>query len=267
MARLAFRPDLSLAVACLGLYIAAAAQVRSGHDTALAVASHAVTYPIAQLANDAATVAQDLAVGRQDWQATLARVRALESEVARLSRDNQLLTSELLTLRQASAVLAAFPSLQQRAILAGVVSRDVLGGHTLVLDRGRRHGVTKDAAVLAADGVLGRVDLVWEGEARVQLLSHPAAAAAAQVVGVEGEALLVGGERPRLEGFPPYTQVPAQAPVVTTGSEGIYPPGLPLGVTGEARNEALFTVVPVSLVARPEKAVAVLVLPRQAKIP
>lgn len=267
MARLALRPDLSLAVACLGLYIVAAAQVRSGHETALAVAAHALTHPLVQLANHVTLLGKDLAVGRQNWRETLARVQSLEQEVARLALENQALTSELLALRQASSVLAAFPSLRDRTILASVVSRDVLGSHTLVLDRGRRHGVQKDSAVLSADGVLGRVDLVWEGEARVQLLSHPAAAAAAQVVGVEGEALLLGGERPRLEGFPPYTEVPSQALVVTTGSEGIYPPGLPLGVTGQARNEALFTVVPVVLLARPEKAVAVLVIPRQAKAP
>lgn len=254
-------------MACLGLYVAAAAQVRSGPETALVVASHALTRPLVKLANHTLTLAGDLAVGRQDWEATLARLQALENEVARLSRENQLLTSELLTLRQAHTVLAAFPSLRERAILATVVSRDVLGSHTLILDRGRRHGVTKDAAVLAAEGVLGRVDWVWEDEARVQLLSHPAAAAAAQVVGVDGEALLMGGERPRLEGFPPYTAVPPQAPVLTTGSEGIYPPGLPIGVTGEARNEALFTVVPVTLVARPEKARAVLIVTRHGHPP
>lgn len=267
MARLALRPDLSLAVACLGLYVAAAAQVRSGAETALAIAHRAFTQPIVAMANRALLVAGDLKLGRQNWRETLAHLQALERQVERLSRENQLLTSELLALRQANAVLAAYPSLQAQAILASVVSRDVLGSHTLVLDRGRRHGVERDAAVLAADGVLGRVDLVWEDASRVQLLSHPAAAAAAQVVGVEGEALLVGGERPHLEGFPPYTTVPPQAPVLTTGSEGIYPPGLPLGISGEARNEALFTVVPVTLVARPEKAVSVLVIPRSRRAP
>ncbi|GBC78827.1 hypothetical protein HRbin09_00035 [bacterium HR09] len=267
MARLALRPDLSLAVACLGLYLASAAQVRTGAESALAVAHRTFSQPIVQLVNRALLLAEDLQLGRENWRQTLVRLQALERQAEHLARENQLLTSELLALRQANAVLAAYPSLHERAVLASVVSRDVLGGHSLILDRGRRHGVEEDAAVLAADGVLGRVDLVWDDAARVQLLSHPAAAAAVQVVGVEGEALLVGGERPRLEGFPPYTNVPPQAPVLTTGSEGIYPPGLPLGISGEARNEALFTVVPVTLVARPEKAVSVLVIPRSRRAP
>lgn len=267
MARLALRPDLSLAVACLGLYVAAAAQVRTGAQTALAVAHRAFAQPIVHLANRIMALACDFKMGRQNWQEVLSRLQALERQMQHLARENQLLTSELLALRQANAVLAAYPSLHEQGVLASVVSRDVLGSHTLILDRGQRHGVERDAAVIAADGVLGRVDLVWEDAARVQLLSHPAAAAAAQVVGVEGEALLVGGERPRLEGFPPYTDVPPQAPVLTTGSEGIYPPGLPLGITGEAKNEALFTVVPVTLVARPEKAVSLLVIPRSRRAP
>lgn len=267
MARLALRPDLSLAVACLGLYVAAAAQVRTGAETALAVAHRTFAQPIVHLVNRALLVAADFQMGRQNWRQTLARLQALERQVEHLARENQLLTSELLALRQANAVLAAYPSLHEHAVLASVVSRDVLGSHALILDRGRRHGVERDAAVLAADGVLGRVDLVWDDAARVQLLSHPAAAAAAQVVGVEGEALLVGGERPHLEGFPPYTSVPPQAAVLSTGSEGIYPPGLPLGITGEARNEALFTVVPVTLIARPEKVVSVLVIPRSRRAP
>ncbi|MGC8916010.1 MAG: rod shape-determining protein MreC [Thermoanaerobaculum sp.] len=267
MARIALRPDLSLALACLGLYVAAAAQIRTSQGTSLAVAYRALAQPAARAANHLFLLLEDVKLGRQNWEETLSQLQTLRAEVDRLARENHLLVSELLTLRQAESVLSAFPSLKDRAVLASVVSRDLLGSHTLTLDRGLAHGVTKDAAVLAAEGVLGRVDAVWETACRVQLLSHPAAAAAATVVGVEGEALLLGGERPRLEGLPPYTAVPKDAPVVTTGSEGIYPPGLPLGFSGEARIESLFTVVPVRLAARPEKAVAVLVIPRRQVSP
>lgn len=260
MARLALRPGLSLTLACLGLYVATAAQVRSPRGSALSFALYVISQPLVQLANQAAQWAQDLAWGRQNWQETLGEMQKLRQELERLQRENQLLVSELLALRQGHQLLAAFPSLQGRGILAGVTARDILGTHSLLLDRGRIHGLRRDCPVLAPEGVLGRVDQVWETSARVQLLSHPAAAAAAAVVGVEGEALLLGGEKPHLEGFPPYTQIPPGSPVVTTGSEGIYPPGLPLGLTGEAQLGSLFTLVPVTLAARPEKARVVLVL-------
>ena len=260
MARLALRSDLALALACLGVYVATAAQLRQGQGTALGFAIQSLTQPLVAGATQLARTAEDWASGRQDWEATLGELQRLREQVAKLAEENQLLASELLALRQGQQLLAAFPSQKERAVLAAVVARDLLGTHTLTLDRGRIHGVSRDCPVLAPEGVLGRVDQVGETTARVQLLTHPAAAAAAQVVGVEGEALLLGGDKPRLEGLPPYTQVPPGSPVVTTGSEGVYPPGLPLGVTGEAKLGALFTEVPVTLAARAEAARVVMVL-------
>jgi len=263
VARLAFRPDLALALACLGLYVATAAQVRQGQGTALGFAFQSLSQPLVVGTTQLVQAAKDWASGRQDWEAILAELQDLRQQVARLSEENQLLASELLVLRQGHQLLAAFPSLQEQAVLAAVTARDLLGSHTLTVDRGRIHGVTRDCPVLGPEGVLGRVDQVTEKTARVQLLTHPAAAAAAQIVGVEGEALLLGGERPRLEGLPPYTQVPPGSHVVTTGSEGVYPPGLPLGVTGEPKLGAMFTEVPVKLSARAEAARVVMVLRRQ----
>lgn len=264
MTRFPVRPDLILAFVCLGLYIATAAQLRTGAQTALGVSLVAISQPFVRLANTTVALAKDAASGRQDWQATLAELQKLRGELERCQRENQILTSELAALRQGDRLLATFPSFRDRSLLARVTARDILGTHTLMLDRGKAHGLARDCSVLAPDGVLGRIDRVWETTSRVQLLSHPAAAAAAQVVGVEGEALLLGGERPRLEGFAPYTKVPPGSPVVTTGSEGIYPAGLILGVTGESRLGALFTVVPVSLSAHPENALVVLVLCRES---
>lgn len=264
MARPLLSPQLSLALACLGLYVATAAQVRSSQGTALSLAVHSLSQPLVAATSYALQTLGDWRAGRQDWQRTLGELQRLRQQVDDLQRENHLLVSELLTLRQGHALLQTLPSLRDRAVLARVVARDRLGSHSLLLDRGRKHGLSTDCPVLAADGVLGRVEHVWDETARVQLLSHPAAAAAAQVVGVEGEVLLLGGENPRLEGFPPYTQVPVGSPVVTTGSEGIYPPGLPLAVTGEPQLGRVFTLVPVTLAARPEKAQVVLVLRRES---
>ena len=120
--------------------------------------------------------------------------------------------------------------------------------------------ITIGIAVLAEQGVLGRIDLVTPHTARVQLLSHPSAAAAARIVGIGGELLLLGGKRITLTGLPPYTSVPTEAPVVTTGSEGIYPPGLLLGTTGTSGNEGMFTVVEVNPAVHPADTAVVLVI-------
>lgn len=257
-----FRPRSNhlLVVACAGLYLGAAAQARTERGSRLAVAVAGLTSPVLATANWIGVQWENATSGAHDLSATLADYRRLRREVSDLRRTNQILASEVTLLRQGSQLLAAFPSVGEGAVLARVVGRDVLGAHAMRLDRGSRDTVRLDAPVIADHGVVGRVDRVYPDACRVQLLSHPAAAAAARVVGVEGETLLTGGDRTVLTGLPPYTEVPEDAPVVTTGSEGIYPSGLLLGTTGTARTEGFFTVVPVRLAVHPAEVSVVLVL-------
>jgi len=258
--RLRLRSSHLLLLLCGGLYVAAAAQARGPRGSALSTGVAALTGPILYAFNAAGAAWQDLRDGQRDLAATLADAARLRRENGELKRANQLLTAEVAALRQGSRLLATFPSFTENAILSRVVAREVLTTHTLRLDRGGDDGVAADSAVLAEGGVLGRVDQVLDGSCRVQLLSHPAAAAAARVVGIEREALLLGGDRPSLTGLPPYTEVAPGTPVFTTGSEGIYPPGLLLGTTLEARSAGLFTAVDVQLAVHPADVVVALVL-------
>ncbi len=262
MIRIRLRPDLAIVLACVALYVGSALQVRiPGGQTALSYAATSIAAPAVALANVVGAAWEDFLTGQRDLRSTLAELGRLREERAELRRANQLLGAEVAELRQASRLLAAFPSLADHAVLARVLARDLLRTHSLRLDRGSADGVRVDAAVLAENGLLGRVDRVLEHSARVQLLSHPAAAAAAAIQGVQSEGLLVGGDQPRVTGLPPYTKVEPETPVVSTGSEGIYPPGMLFGSALEARNEGLFTVVPVMLAASPTEVTVVLVLP------
>ncbi len=239
----------------------AAAQAHSPQGAALAVGISAVSDPVLAAVNAAGAAWDDLRAGQRDLAATVAQAERLRLENGELKRTSQLLAAELAALRQGSRLLAGFPAFADGAVLARVVGREVLSTHTVRLDKGASEGVHADTAVLAEGGVLGRVDRVSEHSCRVQLLSHPAAAAAAKVVGIEREALLLGGDRPTLTGIPPYTEIAIGTAVLTTGSEGIYPPGLLLGTTGEARTSGLFTAVEVMLAVHPADVVMALVLP------
>ena len=241
--------------------MAAAAQARSPQGPALAVGISAVVTPVLDAVNALGAAWGDLRAGQRDLTTTIAEAERLRAEAADLKRTNQLLVAELVAMRQGSRLLEGFPSFSEGAVLARVVAREVLSTHTLRLDKGAREGVHADSAVLAEAGVLGRVDRVFDHSCRVQLLSHPAAAAAAKVIGVEREALLLGGDRPSLIGIPPYTEIAAGTAVLTTGSEGIYPPGLLLGSTADTRTSGLFTAVDVVLAVHPADVVTALVLP------
>jgi rod shape-determining protein MreC len=264
--QLRLRPDLAIVLVCIGLYVGSAAQVRFPlGGTALSLAVTTLSSPAVALGNAVGTTWQAFWSGQRNLRSTLDELRRLRLESSELHRANQLLSAEVTALRQSSRLLAAYPSLADHAQLARVIARDLPRTHTLRLDRGSRDGIRIDGAVLAEGGLLGRVDRVLEHSCRVQLLTHPAAAAAAAVVGVQQEALLMGGDQPRLTGLSPYTQVPLDARVLSTGSEGIYPPGLLFGITLEARNDGLFTVVSVRLAANAAEVTAVLVLAPTAR--
>jgi rod shape-determining protein MreC len=258
--RLRPRADLLLVVACLGLYVGAAAQVRTQRGTALSVAVLTVSEPPIRLANAIGTLVATVWAGERALSATLVEMGQMRTELGSLRRSNQLLTAEVATLRQGSRLLASFPALAERSVLARVVARDALVTHTLRLDKGREDGVKIDSPVLSEDGLVGRIDRLAARNCRVQLLSHPQAAAAARIPGVPQEALLVGGDAPKLTGLPPYTEIPPDSPVVSSGSEGIYPPGLLLGTALEPRTEGLFTVVPIRLAAAPAEVMVVMIL-------
>jgi rod shape-determining protein MreC len=259
--RLRLRPDLTVVLACVGLYVGSAAQVRSPlGGTALAHAVATLSAPVLAVGNAVGSTWQDFRNGQRDLRVTLAEVGRLRAETGELRRTNQLLGAEVTALRQGSRLLAAYPSLADHAVLARVVARDLAQTHTLRLDRGSAEGIRVDGPVLAEGGLVGRVDRVLDHSCRVQLLTHPAAAAAVAITGIQQEALLTGGDQPRITGLPPYTKVPLDTQVISTGSEGIYPPGLLFGTTLEARNDGIFTVVPVRLAANVAQVTVVLVL-------
>ncbi len=261
MTRIRLRPDLALVLVCVALYVGSAAQVRSpGGRTALAMAVAAVAAPPIAVANAIGGALEDVRTGRRNLRSTLAEFARLREENGELRRANQLLGAEVAALREGSQLLAAYPSLATHAVLARVVARDLPRTNTLRLDRGSADGIAVASPVLGATGLVGRVDQVLAHSSRVQLLTHPAAAAAAAIAGVRPEGLLLGGDPPRVSGLPPYTKVPLDAPVVSTGSEGIYPAGLLFGTTMEAKTDGIFTVVPVRLAARATDVTVVLVL-------
>ncbi len=261
MAALRFRSHVVLVAACLLLYVGAAAQVRTPRGSGLYVAVAALTRPVLSVANWIGGSWVAMAEHGSTLRTVRSELRGLRNETARLRRENQLLAAELSSLRQGSALLSSFPSLLDGAVVARVVARDLVTSHTIRLDRGSADGIRRDAPVVAGAGVLGRVDRVGTHSARVQLLTHPAAAAAARIVGVQGEYLLMGADPPRLTGLPPFISIPRGTPILSTGSEGIYPPDLLLGTSGDVSSDKVFTVVDVVPAADPTTVAVVLVIP------
>ncbi len=110
--------------------------------------------------------------------------------------------------------------------------------HTRLIDAGSRRGVREGMAVVDARGMVGRVVQVGEDSARVLLLTDFNSRIPVVVAGSGDQALLIGDNSPypKLRFLPLSPGFRIGDRVLTSGADGLLPPGLPIGeisATGE----------------------------------
>ena len=114
------------------------------------------------------------------------------------------------------------------AIIASGASPDF---RTMTLDKGSSEGLQADMAVIAPEGVVGRVILPTPRAAKVQLIIDRNAAVAGLVERTRAQGVVVGNgsDRMRLEYVPGTADLKPGDRVVTSGIDGIYPKGFVIG--------------------------------------
>jgi rod shape-determining protein MreC len=169
-----------------------------------------------------------------------ARNRYLEEENWRLQTElHQLEAMRRLVERDAS-----FRLLAERhtfdTVRAAVIWRNVpLYSEKVVINAGLRHGVRKDAAVIMPEGAVGRVLAVTAWTSEVELLTDVNAAAGA-VLGdsrLQGVVQGTGGALLALNFVPATEEVGPGEVVYTSGADGIYPKGIPIGAVASAARD------------------------------
>jgi rod shape-determining protein MreC len=177
----------------------------------------------------------------------LQQQRALASQ----SRDLQ----RLLDLRDQSNLQT-----QAAEIIGAGVSPDF---RTLTIDRGTREGIRANMAVLAPDGVVGRVVVTSAHASKVQLLIDHNAAAGGIIERSRAQGVVVGGEGDllRLEYVSEVADVQAGDLVVTSGIDGIFPKGFAIGrIESVEKSAGGFVVRPAIDFQRLEQVLVVLSL-------
>ncbi|MGH7426021.1 MAG: rod shape-determining protein MreC, partial [Candidatus Methylomirabilales bacterium] len=100
------------------------------------------------------------------------------------------------------------------------------------LNKGRSHGTAAGMAVVAAEGLVGRVVVVGESYSKALLLVDPEHSVGSRLTG-SGETGVVtgaGGAEMPFELIDQTTDVQEGETVVTSGYDGgVYPPGIPIG--------------------------------------
>lgn len=161
--------------------------------------------------------------------------RALRQEMDHLRMQLMRLTEEAREAERLRALVGLQQQVPGQSLIARVIGRDVSAWfQSLVINRGRRDGVRPGAAVITPAGLVGRVVDVGPVSARVQLLTDDRSGVGG-AVGVVGESRALGVVVGKNEALCKMRYVPGTEPVkegdivYTTGQDGIYPRGLPLG--------------------------------------
>ena len=162
--------------------------------------------------------------------------RQLDSEAARLRIENYFLRQELLRFQSRQELDAYMVSLESGTLTARVIgSSPDRAAKEVFLNRGRAHGVRPGMAVISPDGIVGKVGAAYGTSSMVVLITDLAAGAGV-ILGSSGEPAVLRGtgtKSCRLEHVGPHVRVHLGEMVYTSGQDGIYPMGLPVGrVTG-----------------------------------
>jgi rod shape-determining protein MreC len=209
----------------------------------------------------------DLRHVRQDNQRLQEQLRDVEMRMMERQRDAE----EAARLRDLLELRKILP---HDTLVAQVIVRDAQQWfRILTIDKGTRQGVVKDAAVISSNGVVGRVIFVGPSAAQVQLLLDQQSGVGARIERsrVTG---VVSGQVSRQSATPDAEAgdlvmkfVPALADVVegdvvvTSGLEGMFPPGLVIGrVRSVVRGSGLFKDVRVAASADFDRLEEVLVV-------
>jgi rod shape-determining protein MreC len=197
-----------------------------------------LTYPYDLLNNLKAGVNnyfRDLLYARGENRTLKKEVAALRYEKMRhgeLSAENSRLR-DLLALREREKNFVAS---------ATVVSKGydrVL--NLIIIDKGAKDGVLKGMAVVTAKGLAGKVYSVSNDFSKVLLLKDANFSAAVRLRNSRREGVISGSgdEHCILKYIPPEETVVLGEEVITSGLDGIFPPGLPVGVVDRIKKEGV----------------------------
>lgn len=235
VARLAFFVAISLALLVLDLrfrYL----------ETARTVVA-AVLYP----AQRAAYTPVELLLAAGDYFATLSQV---QQENEALKREQVAVAGALLRQEQLDLEnqrLRALLEMRERHTGQGVVAEILYAARDpfsrrIIIDKGTHHQVSAGQAVVDESGLVGQVTRAYPLRSEVTLLSDKNQAVPVQIVrsGLRAVLFGVGDGQLELRFLAANADVKGGDLIVTSGLDGVYPPGLPVARVAQVDRDASF---------------------------
>ncbi len=171
------------------------------------------------------------------WQAGAAREnRRLGQETASLRVENLFLRTELGRAVGQARVDEFRAGLSSTTLSARVIGRGPSDfAKEVVIDRGAKDGVQPSMAVIAPEGIVGRVTASYRSSSMVILLNDAESGAGVELAGSGAQGVLVGTNGPQceIEYILRAVRVSPGQRVYTSGLDGVFPRGMPVGIITE----------------------------------
>ena len=214
-------------------FIVATFDVRSSGDGAAEVLREGAQSLFAPLQSGVDFVTRP-AVGFVDGVSNLAGLRDENDRLTERARELEAQVRATEALEEQVIRLEAILGLEVPDELATVTARINASGpsafdNVRYIDKGSEDGIVAGQAVVDEDGLVGRVDLVSAGAARIRLITDPVVSVGVRVLSTNETGIVTGrGDGPlRLEMFRAKEAVSNGDRVITDGSR--FPPGIAVG--------------------------------------
>lgn len=180
---------------------------------------------------------RDTLLTLRDYTTDVARLRAENTELRRIEAINSRTLAQAEQLAAENARLRRLVDMRERLAIPSAVAevlyetRDPFVRH-LMLDKGLRHGVLPGQPVIDAAGVIGQITRVTEFGSEATLLTDQQSTIPVSVRRTGQRAIAFGGPDPgqlELRYLPANADLRQGDLLETSGLDGLYPPGLPVG--------------------------------------
>ena len=188
----------------------------------------------------------------RDWKNVRVENRRLRDETQRLRVEALRVTETDAENQRLRRLLTLKESLPLETMAGEIIAREWGGWvRSLTINRGRGDTVARLTAVIAPDGLVGRIVDVRAGSSVVQVLTDPASTVGAHIVRTRTPGIIEGEPRGTLR-FKYMARdgsgIQVGDVVVTSGLGGLFPGGIPIGRvrTIDDRGSALFSYAQVT---------------------
>jgi len=190
--------------------------------------------------------------------------RQLKDQIEQMRLEQVRLAEDAAQARRLQTLLAFKEQFISRTVAAQVIGSSGSDlSRTVYIDKGESAGIKRDMAVITADGIVGKVLVVYSSVSQVLLINDQSSGVGALLEKTRLQGVLRGTANGEvvLERVMSDEQVPLGETVLTSGGDQIFPKGLPIGSVMKVGNgKDLFLNIKIKPAANLSKLEEVLVL-------